>query len=900
VRSVVTLCCFWVAWASAGLARAWNDGALCALDNTTSEASEPLYTPADEDARNSSDRDRACELESLPEADGAPPTTRPAEVAMPADVTSEARSHMRKAEALAKAGRREDALLELRVVERLLPRVADRFALRRGELLLDFDLPVQACEAYALASQSLNREVAIRAQIGSVQCALRSDSKKGERALQALLTRYPRLPQREQLRFELAMSRERAGNLRAAAALLRGIDLAVPATPIADRARVELGHLAERGTRVAPYSGKERVERAEHMLFDGPFEQATQDVEALLADRTLGAELHAQAQALAAKIARIQGRFDQTSAALARAGAGKTPAAAAAVADPDAERELAERRIKTLRAGKPIARLNNGPLRSVFEVAVAHRMKDVCDETIDAMLSRRKLEASVRFDAAMRASGLASDDKIAALLEPLSDIPRYRLAARYHYARALERLGRTGEAEVQYLRVIAADRGPTQYYAMWADLRLWSIQSQTRESCLPRDAPALAQSGGRSPSLAIDDRAQLAALGPRDNAAAGAKASEPQLRDGGTEAQKRTWVEADAPDDDRVELSPQLASLVGTIFDNAAAVAVARTRTPGPGAERGGRVERAGVVDGSTAPLDTPELRRRRVLAMLAPIVARHDEAYPWLARAQDLVELELFAEAADEINEAFLAFRDVTGALRLRSGLLALLTGSAPPRRPVTFAVARARRALDKDTRMTLSEIANLLGDPGVGVRFGKERLNDRPRAYADFVESAARKNGIDPNLLFAVMRVESIYNKRIISNAGAVGLMQIMPATGERIAHQLGVNDFDASELLDPQLNLDFSAWYLASLLRRFDGRLPLAIASYNGGPHNVRLWMRNNPPQMPLDVFLERIPFSQTHEYVRRVLTYYAQYRAQQNLPMTRLSVELPQLRPDTLAF
>jgi soluble lytic murein transglycosylase-like protein len=54
------------------------------------------------------------------------------------------------------------------------------------------------------------------------------------------------------------------------------------------------------------------------------------------------------------------------------------------------------------------------------------------------------------------------------------------------------------------------------------------------------------------------------------------------------------------------------------------------------------------------------------------------------------------------------------------------------------------------------------------------------------------------------------------------------------------------------------------------------------------------------MPLDAFLERIPFSQTHEYVRRVLAYYAQYRAQQNLPMTRLSVELPQLRPDTMAF
>ena len=174
------------------------------------------------------------------------------------------------------------------------------------------------------------------------------------------------------------------------------------------------------------------------------------------------------------------------------------------------------------------------------------------------------------------------------------------------------------------------------------------------------------------------------------------------------------------------------------------------------------------------------------------------------------------------------------------------------------------------------------------------------RPRAYSELVERAARKYGLDPNLLFAVMRVESIYNRRIISNVGAVGLMQIMPATGQRIAYQLGVKDFDTVHLLNPQVNLDFAAWYLSSLLKRFDGRLPLAIASYNGGPHNVRLWLRGTSPTMPLDAFLERIPFDQTHRYVRRVLTYYASYRAQQKLPMTRLSVELPQLSPDKIAF
>ena len=82
--------------------------------------------------------------------------------------------------------------------------------------------------------------------------------------------------------------------------------------------------------------------------------------------------------------------------------------------------------------------------------------------------------------------------------------------------------------------------------------------------------------------------------------------------------------------------------------------------------------------------------------------------------------------------------------------------------------------------------------------------------------------------------------------------------------------------------------------------DGRLPLAIASYNGGPHNVRRWMREYAATMPLDAFLEFIPFDQTHRYVRRVLGHYAAYREQENLPMERLTLVLPDPAPDTVGF
>ncbi|MBC7172650.1 MAG: lytic transglycosylase domain-containing protein, partial [Polyangiaceae bacterium] len=192
-------------------------------------------------------------------------------------------------------------------------------------------------------------------------------------------------------------------------------------------------------------------------------------------------------------------------------------------------------------------------------------------------------------------------------------------------------------------------------------------------------------------------------------------------------------------------------------------------------------------------------------------------------------------------------------------------------------------------------------VGDYGTAVGIGPDtEARHRPRAYEREVEEAAATFGLDPNLLLAIMRVESVYQRGIISYVGAIGLTQIMPRTGTLIAHALGDTDFTTADLLDPATNLRYSAWYLASLIRRFDGRLPLAIASYNGGPHNVRAWLENHARTMPLDALLERIPFEQTHRYVRRVLTHYAAYRAQQGLPMEPLDDTLPTPGADTIAF
>lgn len=801
-----------------------------------------------------------------------------------------ARNAMAQAEAFAAAGHFEDAVLQLRVVEREMPRVADRIGIRRGELLRKLHMPEQACEAFALANDSPDRGIAAEARIDGVHCMLEAGNRKGESELDALLKRYPQLSQREQLMLELAQAREQWGSKSKAADLLRKIDLEYPASPFAPSARAELMRLQAEGVRVAAYSNKERVERTERMLREAPVEQTLAEIDALLHEPKLSPDLRAQTLILSARIARVEGRWQDVADMIQEArklGArvpdlGKLAVAVPPHVDTDEDRAAIERHIRSVRGVKPIARLNPAQLRTLFDIAVPHAIKDTCDEVIDAVRTNRKIPAPVRFDMAIRATGLASDDKLAALLETLLEVPAYRVSARYHYARALERLGKSCEAEAEYVRVQATERG-TGYYGMWSDLRLGALRNQPHPACPAQPSAARVSLAPAAPGAAGEGFAgedDLGAIAQGDTAG-----TQLEVLDAG-------FADQEANLEAKLNGAPGLLSGKFDERDQGLAKSPGETGAARP-------TFAANPNKANTAPPDAAA-RKQRALALLAPIAERFGEAYPWLPRAQDLIELDLSLEAADELSEAYLAWRDVTGALRMRSGLLCLLTGTAPPRRAVTSAVAKARRALDPRTRETLGEVAKLVGDPGIGFRFANDREDARPRAYSELVERAARKYGLDPNLLFAVMRVESIYNRRIISNVGAVGLMQIMPATGQRIAYQLGVKDFDTVHLLNPQVNLDFAAWYLSSLLKRFDGRLPLAIASYNGGPHNVRLWLRGTSPKMPMDAFLERIPFDQTHRYVRRVLTYYMAYRAQQKLPMTRLSVELPQLSPDKIAF
>jgi soluble lytic murein transglycosylase len=149
-------------------------------------------------------------------------------------------------------------------------------------------------------------------------------------------------------------------------------------------------------------------------------------------------------------------------------------------------------------------------------------------------------------------------------------------------------------------------------------------------------------------------------------------------------------------------------------------------------------------------------------------------------------------------------------------------------------------------------------------------------PTAYDATVERAARAHGVEPALVYAIMREESGYQPDALSVVGARGLTQIMPDTGRRLARDLGAPRFDPAELFVPERNLELGTFYLSQLVARFGGRLSAAIASYNAGPEAVARWLAADGGRED-DEWVESIPYDQTRNYVKRVLRSVYVYRA-----------------------
>lgn len=140
-------------------------------------------------------------------------------------------------------------------------------------------------------------------------------------------------------------------------------------------------------------------------------------------------------------------------------------------------------------------------------------------------------------------------------------------------------------------------------------------------------------------------------------------------------------------------------------------------------------------------------------------------------------------------------------------------------------------------------------------------------PLAYEKIVKEEASTNRLPMPLILGIMREESLFQRTIRSHAGAIGLMQLMPATARMKAKGLGMA-FSLGDLHEPEVNIKLGSSFLRDLMDRFGEQTPLAVMGYNAGPGNVNKWL-GSQGSMPLDEFIENIPFTETRGYVKRVL-------------------------------
>ncbi len=164
----------------------------------------------------------------------------------------------------------------------------------------------------------------------------------------------------------------------------------------------------------------------------------------------------------------------------------------------------------------------------------------------------------------------------------------------------------------------------------------------------------------------------------------------------------------------------------------------------------------------------------------------------------------------------------------------------------------------------------------PGQRMSFEKDAFvlkSIYPEAYKEDIFKFAKQRKIDPYLILSIMKAETQYKSDAISPVGAIGLMQFMPYTLDKLTALVG-QDVKTPELFDPKKSIEMGAAYLKKLLIEMQDQNPLTAAAYNGGPHRVKAWIKKLGP-VDYDVFIEHIPFAETRTYVKRVLTFRSIY-------------------------
>lgn len=179
----------------------------------------------------------------------------------------------------------------------------------------------------------------------------------------------------------------------------------------------------------------------------------------------------------------------------------------------------------------------------------------------------------------------------------------------------------------------------------------------------------------------------------------------------------------------------------------------------------------------------------------------------------------------------------------------------------------------LSEDARNQAIHLASSWGwhDQAVATASQRQVFNDYkllyPQPYDKEVHAGAKLTKLQPELIYGVLRQESLYRANAVSSAGARGLLQLLPETARRTAQSLGRSKPSADDLYVPAINVPLGAAQLKGLIDKFGGQTAVALAGYNAGPNAARRWLPSE--SIDPDIWVENIPYNETRGYVQRVL-------------------------------
>jgi len=148
-------------------------------------------------------------------------------------------------------------------------------------------------------------------------------------------------------------------------------------------------------------------------------------------------------------------------------------------------------------------------------------------------------------------------------------------------------------------------------------------------------------------------------------------------------------------------------------------------------------------------------------------------------------------------------------------------------------------------------------------------------PLKYKELVFRYAGEHNIDPYLVFSIIKAESGFDPDATSRKNARGLMQITDRTGNWGAEKLEIENFITDDLYLPEINIRIGCWYISQLMKEFGNNMNLVISAYNAGSGNVSSWLKNKDLSRD-GKELDRIPFKETENYLKKVNKYYDMYK------------------------